>query len=890
MAREPISIVQIDQDFCSRTHGTAPCTATGEPCFNTRATCQDVENYALGDPLPLKFVKNRSPQMRDDNYLPFLISAEITPAKLNPGGASSGMTALGMRATLTATFSDHPHSDFLVDPYVADRDYNPLERSTFWAKWRARNLYYLHRPISFISGYYSGGTIVDAVTRRFVITGFSGPDSDGKVTINAKDILTLAEGGKAQAPAQSTGELSGAITNVAGTATLAPAGIGNLEYPASGYIRIEKEVIAFTRSSDTLTLTTRGAYGTTAEAHDAGANVQLCLQYTSESPHDILEDLLVNYAGIPSGYLDLAQWEEEAITNGFLPYLYSALITAPESVSKLIGELCEQMYFALWYDERDAKVKIRALRFAQGEEITDLTDSTHLLKDSVAWTDRPDEQVTQVWVYYAQINPVEKLDDEKNYAAVEVVADIDAESAERYNTKRIRKVFSRWIGAGNAAAAVELAETLHQRFGNVPRAVSFALDAKDRALWLGDFVRLHNRLNVNQFGQLLPANVQIYQAKETEIGSKYSYIAQEFIPASTTTPIDDVIELIISADMLNVNLRALYDASVGITPVSGDVINFIIRQGVIVGGDTAGGGSNVLAGSRSAANDFYDAGNANLTGTAVGLVPCLQRNDISTVRTTAANASYTPGGVANWIIVERPVSKALVTGNWPSGVVLNLIVEAGSAILGEGGNGGAHSLNETQTHTASGIIYNDMPRAGDGGHALEVTHPINITNNGTIAGGGGGGSALVRAYSSGNTMLVPGGGGNGFKSGNVCASVLSDGYESGWSRVIKTAAEAGTTSLGSTRTYGANLSLMSPGATLTKHEVNSFLISGAEKGRGGILAGAGSAAQYKYTYTPSIGYNWTFAAGTGGQAGQAVVDGAELINWVVKGDVRGTEN
>lgn len=873
MAREPISIVQIDQDFCSRTHGTAPCTATGEPCFNTRATCQDVANYALGDPLPLKFVTNRSPQMRDDNYLPFLESVKITAAKLNPGGASSGMTALGMRATLTATFSDHPHSDFLVDPYVADRVYNPLERSTFWAKWRARNLYYLHRPISFISGYYSGGTIVDAVTRRFVITGFSGPDSNGKVTINAKDILTLAEGGKAQAPAQSTGELSGAITNVSGTATLAPAGVGNLEYPASGYIRIEKEVIAFTRSADTLTLTTRGTNGTTAAAHDAGANVQLCLHIESKTAPEILE-MMTGCATIPPEYLDLDQWEEEAITKGFIPYLYSTLITSPEPVSKLIGEICEQMYFAIIYDERIAKIKIRALRFAQGEEITDLTDATHLLKDSVAWTDRPDEQVTQVWVYYGQINPVEKLDDEKNYAVAEVIADLAAESDERYRTKRIRKIFSRWIGAGNAAAAVELANTLHQRFGNVPRAVSFALDAKDRALWLGDFVRLHNRLNVNQFGQMLPANLQIYQAEEAETGSKYSYIAQEFIPASTTDVDEEGVPIIIAANMLNVNLRELYDDQVGITPESGDIINFVIRPGVYIGGDAAGGGTNVLAASRTTTNDFYDAGTSALAARDIDTVPALQRAAIGSYRQILANAAYDSLGTADYTIREYPVSTALRTGTWPAGVILNLLVEATGGVLGESGAGSHHGLQE-QTDWAGVLTQNDKKTVpgGDGGHALLIEHDINITNLGTIAGGGGGAGCYYHTTpGTERTYLMPGGAG----AGSTAKEALPNKYLTyGPPTVFKS--------------HPTTASFLVPGFSGTARFSSSTgldqFISGNEAGpaTGGILAHAGQHGYWR-------GRSGThYNVGDGGAAGYAIKDGKELITWVVKGDVRGVE-
>lgn len=846
----------------------APFISSPTQCFNTRATCADIARYSLGDPLELKFVSDRSPQMRDAYYLPLLKSVRIGPAKLNPGGASGSMSALGTRATLSATFIDRPHTDRLVDPYVDDRDYDPLERSSFWPKWRARNPYYLHRPITFTSGYYVDGELVDAVVRKFVITDFTGPDSDGKVTINGKDILTLAEGGKAQAPAQSTGKLLAGISNVAGSATLSPTGVGDLEYPASGYIRIGKEVMAFTRSADALTLTTRGAYGTAddVDAHDADANVQLCLRYDSESPHDILEDLLVNYAGIPAGYLDTSQWEEEAVTNGFLPYLYSALITSPESVSKLIGELCEQMYFAVWYDERDAKVKIRALRFAQGEEITDLNDNAHLLKDSVTWSDRPDEQLTQIWVYYGQINPTEKLDEEKNYAAVEVVADLDAESAERYSTKKIKKIFSRWIGTGNAAAAVELAQTMHQMFGNIPREIGFALDAKDRALWLGDFVRINNRMNVNQFGLPLPANAQIFQAEEVETGSKYRYVAQEFIPASVTTPEDGEINVIISADTLNVDLRELYDATIAITPVSGDIIIFTIREGVTIGGDTAGGGVNVQAATRVTSNDFYDAGNHLTTSVAVGLLPILQRQSISAYRDFDAGDVYAGTEACLHGVQEWPVSRALRTGTWPSGVILRLIVEAGARILGEGGNGAAHLRYSEGGTAATGIP------AGDGGHALLVEHEISINNLGIIAGGGGGGSlATAVTYSA----TAPGGGGAGFAQSRTSIvrpdSIFSKPH---------TPATGGTTDIAGS---GAILSASNP-------RYNSYyLATSMQRGNGGGLAQNGDSASAAILYPNASLYDLKLFNNYG-LAGHAIADGSELITWIAKGDVRGAEN
>lgn len=887
--REPISVVTLHQDFCQHVFSVGTCDATGEPCFNTRSTCKDRANYSLGTPLPIKFVSNRSPQLRDGYYIPSLESVRVGAAKINPGGANKSASALGQRATIAVRFNDHPHNDKLVDPYRADRDYDPLTRGSFWSKWRARNMFYLHRLITFQTGYFEDGAIVDSVTRSFVVTDFSGPDSNGNVEIRGKDLLTLAENSKAQAPRVSTGKLVAAVTNVAGSGTLTPAGIGALDYPASGSIRIEKEIITFTRSGDVLTFTTRGTQGTTAAAHDAGATVQLCLVYTSQSPQAILNDLLTNYAGIAAGNLDTAQWTAETLD--YLPRLYSAFIAEPEGVATLIGEMCEQMYFTVWFDERDNKVKIRAVRTAADEEITELNDNAHLLQDSVSWRDLTDQIVSQSWIHYGQINPTQKLDEAANYAAVEVYANLESEDAKQNNSQNIKKIFSRWISAGNAAAAVDLGDRINRRYSNAPRECSFQLDAKDRAIWLSSFVRLTNRLNVDIYGSATPADLQVYQAEEIEVGTRFGYVAQEFTPPLESEVIDsNARSVIISADMLNLDLRALYESQLG-APAGTEIVTFTIRAGVTIGGDTAGGGSNVLAASRTATNDFYDAGSANLSGNAIGQVPILQRDGINALRTTAANAAYALGGVANWIINERPLSVALKTGSWPAGVTLNLVVESTARILGEGGNGAAHALKETTTHSASGIVYNNTPRGGDGGHALQIDKAINITNNGVIAGGGGGGAGLVRDYSSGNTMLAAGAGGDGFRVSDVCQNVIVIGYGNGYYTPITTNAERGQAKTSSGRAQGATLLLQN--ATTNKHAVNrsanNTSTNATKYGLGGLVGNPGAQCTYVWAYSSFTGYKWAFTSGTGGLAGRAINDGVELVTWINKGDVRGTE-
>ena len=853
-------------------------------CFNTRSTCQDPENYDKGV-LPLNFVDKRSPLPKDGYYIPSLTGVSVTPARLNPGGADRNAGALGQRASLRVKFLDHPHNDRLVDKYRKDREYDPSERGTFWTKWRARNPYYMQRPLRLRSGYLRDGAIVEEITRDFVITGFSGPDAEGNVSIQGKDVLTLAEDEKAQAPVASKGKLAAALTATATGATLTPAGVGDSEYPESGEVRIGKEIISFTRSGDSLTLT-RGQFGTGATAHDEDDLVQLCLRYVSEAPQDILEDLLVNYSNIPPQYIDKTQWDAEALD--FLPRLYSAIITEPNGVSKLISEMGQQMYFTVWFDERTGKIIFKSVRLAQEDEVFELDDQKHLIADSVAWKDLADELITQVWVYYGQIDPTDKLDQGSNYSTIAITADPSAEGPDKHNLRRVKTIFSRWIDATNASAAEDLGRRILDRYGNAPRQVTFRVDAKDDYLWLGNYIRLSNRLRVNQFGETNAVNAQIFQAEESALGSEYRFTAQEFIPAligddQVTDPTDRTIP--ITSDLLNVNLRALHDSLFG-APDGTETVTFVVREGVTIGGDAFGGGVNVPFGQRVTTADAYAAGTALRSGYDLGVLPALQRRSISSARTTLKGADYDGRGAASWVIKEYPVSVGLKTGAWPSGVTLKLVVEAGARVLGEGGTGSAHNLNNSVGGFTDSAI--DPVEGGDGGDALDIEYAIEITNGGIIGGGGGGGSSLCADsdyVSSGVSLeFISGGGGGGFNFGQATQPTFKNADVN-----ISTLITTQNRSTLRDAAAGALTAGGSGGAALFddgRFRLNSIA------GGGGNAANGGAASTWLDRRIAADGRviivaDFTF--NRGGLPGKAIRSGANLITWVNKGDVRGGE-
>ena len=112
------------------------------------------------------------------------------------------------------------------------------------------------------------------------------------------------------------------------------------------------------------------------------------------------------------------------------------------------------------------------------------------------------------------------------------------------------------------------------------------------------------------------------------------------------------------------------------------------------------------------------------------------------------NVTIDTGVVVGSAIDGQP---ALVSGDWPIGVTVNLTNNG--FIVGKGGAGGQGG--SVDVYAASGwfALYNagvgglgfsaqftDPTPGGNGGNAIELTYDVNIVNNGTIGGGGGGGA------------------------------------------------------------------------------------------------------------------------------------------------------
>src|SRR5690554_4753867 len=300
---ERITLVEIDIKRCSLTYGQGACSASGVPCFNSFATCQAKPDYTETVVTACYSTPTNAPNPEVD-CLPSLVSVAERPAMLALG------ESIGTRASITATFADHPYPDTGAegDYYRDQRSYDPFKTGTYWGKFRARYPFMQGWSARVLQG-TTDQSPAQMETRHFIVDTFAGPDSSGRVTMVLKDALKLTDGKKAQAPKVSIGALAANIAAGATSFTLTPIGAG-ADYPASGVLAIGgDEIVTYSgRSGDTITGIQRGRFNTAPQEHSQGARVQLCLQYTAQSVTSIIEDLLTDYANVPGAFIPFASW------------------------------------------------------------------------------------------------------------------------------------------------------------------------------------------------------------------------------------------------------------------------------------------------------------------------------------------------------------------------------------------------------------------------------------------------------------------------------------------------------------------------------------------------------------------------------------------------------
>lgn len=573
-----VTVIELDLPYCTRTYGVAPCAAvlgvTGDiKCFNSLRTCQDRANYST----TVKTLRFCLPT-EDCDYtlagvpvvmIPALAGLSMTPAVVNPG------VDIGLRETLKVTFDDFPHSDAGLDKYLSDRDYDPFKRGTFWNKLRSRWPSLEGYDLRMLRGELGADLSTYTIYHYVIDSSTGGGDS---VTISAKDPIILTDKKKAQAPRLSSGILAAPLNTTDLAFTLEPAGIGDNEYPASGHIALSgKEIVSFTRTGDAITIGAREQLGTEVDEHDEGATAQLVLSYNSATVSQIFSDLLITYVqGFDPSWIDLPAWEEDV--DEYIARFYNADIAKPTDVSKLLNELIEQVGLVMAWDPISQRLSLQPLRPVTSSAILHNTDS--IVDSSFRVTEQPQLRVSEVWTYYGQRNPLEDLNDIKNFKVGVVTIDPDASTD--YPQPAIKQIFSRWIAPTNRPAALQVNASVLARYRDAPRKFSYT--ARDTLPpLLGSGARLSHWFLQDETGAEAPVPVQftsVNMSKEYEMtitAQESVFVEQPDEGGGTGGGGTGVRYVYIDSPMFNIVLRDLYD-EIYPAPESGDEVRFIVND------------------------------------------------------------------------------------------------------------------------------------------------------------------------------------------------------------------------------------------------------------------------------------------------------------------------
>jgi hypothetical protein len=573
-----VEYIEIDLPVCPLTFGVAPCTATGTVCYNSLRTCGDRTAYFAERSGEIDTLRLTIPTLdanTDIIAIPSIDSVSYTPSRIDLG------RSIGARSVLTVTVKDHPAPDTGPggDPYRDTRGGDPFNTGSFWGKLRARWPWLRGVELRWYTG-----TETDSLdgmeTRTYVIDKVDGPSSGGTVRITAKDPLTLTDDKRAQAPRLSRGVLANDFNIGDAAFAVTPSGSGNADYPASGFVAIGgEEIVEFMRAGDIFTVVGRGQFGTTAIDHSAGDRVQWCLRYTGTTAADVIYDLMVTYGNVPASFINKDNWDDEL--SEFAQFNFAAVITEPTPVVTLINEVLEQAGVSIWWDELAATVRFQVLRQTTGAVVY---NDDFMLAGSFAQIDQPDKRVSEVWIYYDQISPLQNLDERTNYRIARLRT--STESFENHGTASVRQIFSRWMPAAAGTAVERLQEFILARFAEPPKAFSFQLlrDPDLPAPNLGQAVRVQSFFNQDAHGIPKISVCQIIQLQATS--ASWQVLAEEILTSDVDVPPLIAGVYIVPIDVSRtdgVNLRTEFLSWYAIEPDPGDTVVCIVRGGVVLG-------------------------------------------------------------------------------------------------------------------------------------------------------------------------------------------------------------------------------------------------------------------------------------------------------------------
>jgi len=261
-AREVNYLVEMDLDQCGRSFGTAPCAATGTPCYYSWPTCKNQTNFLQGA-YTWKFSQNTGPLL--PGYYNLLLDMETYETRIKPDEA---LTVVG---TLRVLLSDSSPL-FWSTPGKAAAAQNAETDGTFLCNLKARNPNYKGRAVRVYRGLRSWAPADYELYFAGIIDNWETTDKGATITL--KDNLKKLE--VQYPPAQSSDNVLTAVYNGGAVMNVTDAG-AFVDPAAAGGVATVKiddstapEYVDYTgidEDAQQLTGCVAGRYGTRSVSH-----------------------------------------------------------------------------------------------------------------------------------------------------------------------------------------------------------------------------------------------------------------------------------------------------------------------------------------------------------------------------------------------------------------------------------------------------------------------------------------------------------------------------------------------------------------------------------------------------------------------------------------------
>ena len=556
--REPLQMVKMYLDECDNVFGVvsglSTCNATpstGNECYNTKHTCLNLSKYRVSTngKKEITFSQEVGKNLAgfEPAAHPALISVTSAPSEIQP------TKGVSVRSNITIKLRDFISDDKGIDPYFTTRSIIALENGTFFQKLLARNPHYYGRPIEIYDGFFDfdGTPQVHDGKREYIIESIH-LDND-ICTIKCKDPMSLADDLKSKVPVPSefalkadmgTGTNNNVVLTVGADATAPDATAAELqaEFGTSGFVRINEEILAYTRAEGDANIDFdtggRGDWGTAEASHSADDTVQKCLAFgtygnsaTGSTIDDVAYEIFVNGAGVPAGAINKTtggeySWADEK-TQWLSTFKINTIISEPEEANKLVNQLGSMVGTNFFYDDLAAKIVMRAeMPIVNPLTIQTITD-VDIVEDSLKIMNSEKDRISRVYYYYNRKNGVEDRDKKKSFKNLYVNIDADSEGSEEY-AKQANKVIYAW-GVVDSSTATSITQRILNRFKNVPKTVSFKLDVGSKQIKTGDHFYLQTKSIVNLDGSITArTEMQCIYSKFNDKLQVYEIKAQQF--------------------------------------------------------------------------------------------------------------------------------------------------------------------------------------------------------------------------------------------------------------------------------------------------------------------------------------------------------------------------